>query len=459
MLPRGVGTYLVTLDNKQKTDKERLNAVFATLQKPFPLGELFQEIEAEMLALVHAERITVYQRSRKDQDIVSRYHHADGQVQEIRLALTMSSVAGYVGMMRKSVRVEDVYDAQSLAAIHPQLRFDDRFDRMTGFRTRSMMVLPIQFGDILLGLLQAINRVGGKGFTDQDMTHAKELTRVIGHKLRFEFECTRSPFDYLIQQGKLTPEQLAEIATLTDASRFSTARLLMREYGFTPEEVGESLERYYQVPFQMYQPGQRLPSGLTQGLRTTYLKRQQAWLPVAGDGERAVVLMEDPSDTATLLEMQNQLRSRHYELRVGFREDIQRFLEDALAAASSGDGQGLAPAAPVDEDAVALQRHWINRLLVTALRFQADSVRIETSAQDPTAGQALFIQGGKPGSTVALPSLLTPHLIQRLKTMGQIADLGSGSCRIKSGGKMLTLEIAVSRVSHGEQATLRLVED
>ncbi len=69
-------------------------------------------------------------------------------------------IAGWVAQNRKSVIVNDAYRDS---------RFDPRYDKSTGFVTRSIICSPLLFKGKLIGVIQAINRVSGKGFDENDM--------------------------------------------------------------------------------------------------------------------------------------------------------------------------------------------------------------------------------------------------------------------------------------------------
>jgi len=83
-------------------------------------------------------------------------------------------IAGYVFTTKQQVNIPDCY---------LDSRFDSKFDKMTGYRTQSMIVMPIvDHEDNALGVLQAINKFESKTklsvFTDknrEDGTEEKEV--------------------------------------------------------------------------------------------------------------------------------------------------------------------------------------------------------------------------------------------------------------------------------------------
>ena len=194
-------------------------------------------VEKEILTLMNAERLTVYQRGRHDREIVSKYKTGK-DIKEIRVALSTTSIAGFVALSQRAVRIDNVYDKASLAKIHPQLRFDYSFDQRSGMRTRSMVVVPIKFKETLLGVLQIINRLDSSSFSDQELKIAHELAQVIGQKFQYDFQATQGPFEHLMHCKLLTPEKLEELKKKSAASKVSVQFLLMSELKLAVEEVG-----------------------------------------------------------------------------------------------------------------------------------------------------------------------------------------------------------------------------
>ena len=69
-------------------------------------------------------------------------------------------VAGAVALSRRPLYIPDVRKDE---------RFNAYFDSKTGFQTRSILCVPIQTADRLIGVAQAINRTDGTPFTEEDL--------------------------------------------------------------------------------------------------------------------------------------------------------------------------------------------------------------------------------------------------------------------------------------------------
>jgi sigma-B regulation protein RsbU (phosphoserine phosphatase) len=70
-------------------------------------------------------------------------------------------IAGWVAREMKPLIVNDAYG---------DARFDSNFDKSTGFVTRAIICSPLLFKGKLLGVIQAINPVGRREFSDDDMS-------------------------------------------------------------------------------------------------------------------------------------------------------------------------------------------------------------------------------------------------------------------------------------------------
>src|SRR5205814_4584064 len=99
------------------------------------------------------------------------------EFKEIRVGLDASSVAGFTGLAKKTLNLPNVYEAGELKRIHPQLQFDDRWDKASGFTTRSMLSVPVLYEQNLLGIIQIMNRIDRQPFGPRDAAAAEAVGR------------------------------------------------------------------------------------------------------------------------------------------------------------------------------------------------------------------------------------------------------------------------------------------
>jgi type II secretory ATPase GspE/PulE/Tfp pilus assembly ATPase PilB-like protein len=456
----------------------RLYEIAKVIHESESFVKVLPYVEKEILALMNAERLTVYQRGRHDREIVSKYKTGK-DIQEIRVPLSASSVAGFVALSRRAVRIDNVYDRASLAKVHPQLRFDHSFDQRSGLRTRSMVVVPIKFKETLLGVLQIINRLDGTPFTDQELKIAHELAQVIGQKFQYDFQATQGPFDHLIHCRVLTPEKLEELKVKSAADRVSVPSLLMSELMLTVEEIGESLERYYQVPFMGYDPDIVPPPELMKNLNRAYLKNH-LWVPVEFKDDRATILIDDPNDFNRIMEVQQVVSAGSYDFRVGLPEDILRYLGEGAATISEGmaaagdlssimgrlegeiiqdDGEAVAEAGVNENEATVVQL--VNRLIMDAVRINASDIHVEPGRGKDPATVRMRVDG-QCREMLRIPASHIRAVVARIKIMSRL-DIAErrkpqdGKIGVKLAGNAVELRVATIPTVHGESAVLRVL--
>jgi signal transduction histidine kinase len=110
---------------------------------------------------IGAEASTVYELDEEKQELVIRVARGEKKepIKEITLKLG-EGIAGYVVQTGKPMVVQDV---------SKEKRFSDKFDRMTGFKTRAMLCVPLILRDKPMGALQVLNKKSGEPFTRAEL--------------------------------------------------------------------------------------------------------------------------------------------------------------------------------------------------------------------------------------------------------------------------------------------------
>jgi putative ABC transport system ATP-binding protein len=94
-----------------------------------------------------------------------------GKPVELRMPIG-AGIAGHVATTGEGVRIDDAYRDP---------RFNPQVDRDTGFRTRSILCLPIRNGaGRVFAVTQLLNRCDGKPFDESDEAHFREFASSIG---------------------------------------------------------------------------------------------------------------------------------------------------------------------------------------------------------------------------------------------------------------------------------------
>ena len=163
--------------NENQLVFDKINTV---LEKKPTLLDAYKELEPLILGLFDAQRMSIFQRRRQHQDLVARFKTGK-ETMEIKVPISPLSIAGYVALSQRPLIISDPYDQEELAAIHPRLRFADRFDKSSDFRTRNILCVPILNAGVIMGVFQIINKNNGP-FSNRDMELAQQLNDILGTK-------------------------------------------------------------------------------------------------------------------------------------------------------------------------------------------------------------------------------------------------------------------------------------
>ncbi|HUE96500.1 MAG TPA: adenylate/guanylate cyclase domain-containing protein [Longimicrobiaceae bacterium] len=84
-------------------------------------------------------------------------------------------IAGYVGKTGESLLIPDAYQDP---------RFDPSYDQRTGFRTRSILTVPLRTNEGVIGVVQVMNKIGGHAFDQHDLNLFESFASMAGISLQ-----------------------------------------------------------------------------------------------------------------------------------------------------------------------------------------------------------------------------------------------------------------------------------
>jgi adenylate cyclase len=146
----------------------RLLEITQGLANELNLDSLIQRIMAATCDLLDAERATLFVYDAKRDELWSRF--AGGFAGEIRIP----SHAGIAGSVFSSAAAENIADA------YADPRFDRSSDQRTGYRTRSILAMPIlNKAGTRVGVTEVLNKKDGGTFTARDEVRLRAFTAQI----------------------------------------------------------------------------------------------------------------------------------------------------------------------------------------------------------------------------------------------------------------------------------------
>ncbi len=100
--------------------------------------------------------------------------------EEIRFKISANDLVGYVAANGKPLNISDVHSSEELNSHHTGLSYDDSWDKILAFNSRSMMLIPLPHKNKLVGVMQIVNKNEGDLFLEADYIRAKAIALVMG---------------------------------------------------------------------------------------------------------------------------------------------------------------------------------------------------------------------------------------------------------------------------------------
>jgi two-component system sensor histidine kinase HydH len=193
---------------------------------------------------IDAEASSVYELDEEKNELFIRL--ARGEKKSLIEGITLKvgeGIAGTVAQTGKSITIQDV---------NKDKRFSDKFDRLTGFQTRSMICVPMLLRDRPIGAIQVMNKRNREPFREADLELLNSLAQLTAvsmenaklyHRLEERFELTS--LELASTQKKLIlSERLAAMGHLVQGVAHEIRNPIMTIGGFAHRMKRELPENY-----------------------------------------------------------------------------------------------------------------------------------------------------------------------------------------------------------------------
>jgi adenylate cyclase len=149
------------------------------------LDQVLEAFTLKVGEILKAERATLFLVDEGNAELWSKVAQTEaGRPLEIRVPIS-AGIVGQVASTGQTRNIRDVYDDPL---------FNKEIDKKTGYRTRSMLCVPIlDPKNHVFAVVQLLNKNGGEPFDAQDETRLGEFSASIGVVLESWWRMTKSP--------------------------------------------------------------------------------------------------------------------------------------------------------------------------------------------------------------------------------------------------------------------------
>ena len=157
---------------------------------------------------INAEASTIYERDEEKNDLFIRLARGEKKdpIKDVRVKIG-DGIAGHVVETGIPMVINDV---------HKEKRFNNRFDQLTGFKTRSLICVPLMLHGRVTGAIQVLNKKTGEHFNEYDM----EILNSLSLQIAVAIENARL-YERLEQKYALTAQDLK----IAEEKLFRTERI------------------------------------------------------------------------------------------------------------------------------------------------------------------------------------------------------------------------------------------
>jgi type II secretory ATPase GspE/PulE/Tfp pilus assembly ATPase PilB-like protein len=468
--------------------RKKLTTIANQINAAESIPHILMTLKDRILELLDAERLTIYAIDTKNQELYSLTKVGD-QPREIRVPKSFASIAGFTALARKTLNIKDAYDGGELQKFHANLRFDQRWDKTTGFRTKAVLAVPILFEKYLMGVVQLINKRHGVAFTSQDEDAAEEIARILGIAFYNQHRVTRqnkpSKFGLLIDKGVVSEKDLEAAVSSARMNNTNVEKVLIDDYNAPREEIGRSLSTFYATPWFNYDGTQTIAADLRERVSADIWKKHVA-APIERKPGVLVVAVEDPQDLTRLDGIRAMNLSPRYEFQVAMKHDILAYIaasygeqaqQDSTAESadwakildSLGEGERVElddqernPNEPeIDETDSGIVK-LANQMIIEAYAKGASDIHIEPDGPRNPCLIRLRIDG-ECEKFMEIPGPHRNALVQRLKIMAKL-DISEkrkpqdGKIRFKYSKGTIELRVAtIPTANQNEDVVMRIL--
>ncbi len=422
------------------------------------LRQILIDLRDDILSLFNAHSITIYVADRTKNEIYSMFL-AGSQLKEIRLPIDSRSIAGYVAHNKKIANIANAYDDSELKGIAPELTFDSSWDKKSGFKTTQILAVPILHEGVLMGVIQILNREDGGRFTEEDQTFLTEMAGVLGtafHNQERVSQKRKTRFNYLLTLGLIKEGDLEKAWVETGKNRETVEAYLMRNFKISKDDVGRSLEEFYNCRFVPFSSKYPIPFDLLKNLKEEYLRREM-WVPLEKKDGKIRVIIDDPNNVLKQDMIENLLRTRAVEYDVALYDDILKFINHFYQAGGTSasitdiiEKLDVEDEFEAEEDEItesdSIIMQLVNRIINDAYMRNASDIHIEPNITKKNV-EVRYRVDGDLATYQTVPFSYRSAMVSRIKIM---SNLDITERRMPQDGKIKF------RRSKGDEIELRV---
>ena len=259
-----------------------------------------------------------------------------------------------------------------------------------------------------------------------------------------------SKYDYLLEENRVTADQLQKAFTLSKKMKKSVEAVLIDHFQIGKQAIGKSFTLFYDCPFKEYDPSLPVPVELLSRLKEKFLLNEY-WVPLSWEKNRVEILVDDPKNLNKTDNIKALMGTGNINFSVAIREDIREFIKRFFDENQNAPDNAVeAPLDNFDFPEVAFEEEeeevetdevdeasgkvvrLVDQFIIAAYRKNASDIHIEPSPSSKTT-TIRFRLDGVCQEYMRVPNSMVRGIVSRVKIM---ARLDIAERRLPQDGKI-----------------------
>jgi hypothetical protein len=325
-------------DTKRQEFSATLKIVVKKILSTRKLDQLMIDMSPDICALFNCERFTLYTVNKDRDRLLSKIKSGMEASRDIVLPLDNKSIAGWVALSRRAVRLQDAYDRDELRVYSDELTFCRDVDELTGYRTKQMLAAPIfrEKSTEIAGVIQLLNRRDGSPFSATDEQGLNKLCKAMGMVIKQRMipaTIDTSKYRPLVEKSVISQPELELAARSAQRKNLELEDVLIDEFQVPVSAFGNYLAAASNLPYESYQSDRKKPVHVLAKIDRDFVE-QNCCLPIEFDGKNMTLLTIDPERAMHLGAVKKLFPYASLFYRITTSREFKRTVDDFLDSGS-----------------------------------------------------------------------------------------------------------------------------
>jgi GAF domain-containing protein len=281
----------------------KLQAVTNRIHATTNLDQIMLEMSGNICDMFNCDRLTLFAVSNDKKFIYSKIKTGIESEKDLVLPINANSIAGWVALSGRTVRIRNVYDKAELQKYDQDLSFSHAVDQITGYHTKQMLAAPIfrERSDELLGVVQLLNNRSDDSFSSTDEEGITELceTMAIAYAQRMKpaaAAVATSKYDSLIVDAIISRDEYELATRSARRHNLDIEDVLIDEFQVPIAAIGQALAKSFNTRYEGMGTIKKNPDQINKKIDRQFIEENYC-LPIDNDGKNITLLTTDPDRT------------------------------------------------------------------------------------------------------------------------------------------------------------------